>query len=389
MNSKREPEQITLAYRDYRSSSISRRASASENRVGAGLVPALEKNRRGNDMQRSEARGQGQSKRNVSTPELIEQPATWAERHARYTPPTAPRTARRQVQRTLARTGMAAPEGPVRIVKPLPRPYTPIPARSGAQKRRRTLWGRFLTIFALVALAMAALGFALFSPTFYIGQVTVKGTDNATLTHSIQHMGMLGQNIFLIDIAGFTSRVDALPLVSSAGIEKDWPNSLTVSVVERQPVLLWQTPRATYSVDSHGIVIGLASETGEADHLMTVVDMRSKEVMQRVQPGTQLNAADIAFARQVFARLPGVAGVSAFTLRYDAASGQPSGSGSFVVQSSHGWIAYLGGAGDTNPLDNRLVELQQILSAAQQRQFTLVTIDLRYGLRPVFTVKSS
>lgn len=327
-----------------------------------------------------------QRKRNVSTPELIEQPATWAERRARYAPPAAPRTARRRVQRTLAKTGIAAPEGPVRVVKPLPRSsYTPIPVRSGEQRRRRTLWRRFLTMFALIALAITALGFALFSPSFYIGHVTVQGTSNTALAHSIQHMGMLGQNIFLIDIAGFTGRVDALPLVSSASIQKDWPNALTVSVVERQPVLLWQTPRATYSVDSHGVVIGLASETAGTDHLMTVVDMRSKEVIQRVQPGTQLNAADIAFAQQVFAQLPGVAGISNFTLRYDAASG----GGSFVVQSSQGWIAYLGSSADTNPLDNRLVELRQILSTAQQQQLTLATIDLRYGLRPVFTVKAS
>jgi len=339
--------------------------------------------------QRNEARGQVQSKRNVSTPELIEQPATWAERHARYVRPSAPRTARRQVQRTLARTGMAAPEGPVRIVKPLPRSYIPIPVRSGEQRRRRSFWRRFLTIFALVALAMVAAGFALFSPSFYIGQVTVRGTGNVTLVHTIQHMGMPGQNIFLIDIAGFTSRVDALPLVASANIEKDWPNALTVSVVERQPVLLWQTPRATYSVDSHGIVIGLASETAGADHLMTVVDMRSKEITQRVQPGTQLNAADIAFARQVFAQLPRVVGISVFTLRYDAAGSQSSGSGSFIIQSPQGWVAYLGGTDDTNPLDNRLLELQQILSTAQQRQLTLATVDLRYGLRPVFTVKTS
>ncbi len=217
-----------------------------------------------------------QRRRTVSTPELVEQPATWAERHARHARPTAPRTGHRQVQRTLARTGMAAPEGPVRMVKPLPRSYTPIPVRSGEQRRRRTFWRRFLTIFALVALALGALGFSLFSPTFYIGQVTVKGTSNTTLVHTIQHMGMLGQNIFLIDIAGFTSRVDALPLIASADIEKVWPNALTVSVVERQPVLLWQTPRGTYSVDSHGIVIGLASETVGATHLMTVVYIRSK-----------------------------------------------------------------------------------------------------------------
>ena len=348
------------------------------------------------DRQRNEAYGQGghgrgmqgQRKRNVSTPQMIEQPATWAERHARNARQAAQHTAHRQVKRTLARTGMAAPEGPVRIVKPLPRSYTPIPVRSGEQRRRRTFWRRFLTLFALIALAMVGAGFALFSPSFHVGQVAVEGTGNPALVHTIQHMGMQGQNIFLIDIADFTSRVDALPLVASASIQKAWPNSLTVSIVERQPVLLWQTPQATYSVDSYGIVIGLASETAGAEHLMTVVDARSKGVTQRVQPGTRLNAADIAFAQRVFAQLPRVANISAFTLRYDATAGSPSsGSGSFIVESPQGWIAYLGSADDTNPLDNRLVELQQILSRAQQQQLNLATVDLRYGLRPVFTVK--
>jgi cell division septal protein FtsQ len=378
MNNKRKPE--ALEYKDHRSSSTYRPASAGdrrgENRVGVGLVPALEKNRR--------------YKRNVSTPEVIERPATWAERNARYVRPATPRTAPRQVQRTLARTGMAAPEGPVRIVKPLPRSYTPIPVRSGEQKRRRTLWRRFLTLFALIALAMIAVGFALLSPSFRVGQVAVEGTGNPALVHTIQHMGMQGQNIFLIDITGFTGRVDALPVVASANISKAWPNSLTVAVVERLPVLLWRTPGATFSVDGHGIVIGLASVTAGTAHLMTVVDARSKGVTQRVQPGTQLNAADIAFARQVFAQLPSVAGVTAFTLRYDAATGnQSSANGSFIVESSQGWKAYLGGADDNNPLDNRLIELQQILSKARQQQLNLATIDLRYGLRPVFTVKTS
>ncbi len=377
MNYKREPEQIALVHRDHRLSSISRRASAGEKRR-----EIIMSNRQRNE-------GQGQRKRNVSTPEQIEQPPTWAERHARYVRPAAPRTAHRQVKRTLARTGMAAPEGPVRIVKPLPRSYTPIPMRSGEQRRRRTFWRRFLTLFALIALAMVGAGFALFSPSFHVGQVAVEGTNNPALVHTIQHMGMQGQNIFLIDIAGFTSRVDTLPLVASASIQKTWPNSLTVSIVERQPVLLWQTPQTTYSVDSHGIVIGLASETAGTDHLMTVVDARAKGATQRVQPGTQLNAADIAFAQQVFAQLPQVASISAFTLRYDATGSQSSGSGSFIVESPQGWIAYLGGADDTNPLDNRLVELQQILSKAQQQHLNLATVDLRYGLRPVFTVKTS
>jgi hypothetical protein len=63
--------------------------------------------------------------------------------------------------------------------------------------------------------------------------------------------------------------------------------------------------------------------------------------------------------------------------------------GSFTVASSDGWIAYLGGANDANPLDNRLNELQQILALARKQRLNVATIDLRFGLRPVYTVKKS
>ena len=96
-----------------------------------------------------------------------------------------------------------------------------------------------------------------------------------------------------------------------------------------------------------------------------------------------MNQADTVFAVYVFNRLPRITGITSFKLRYDVT---PSG-GSYVVQSPDGWIAYLGGATNSNPLDNRLLELGQIVSLAQQQQLPLATVDLRYGLHPVYTLK--
>jgi hypothetical protein len=172
--------------------------------------------------------------------------------------------------------------------------------------------------------------------------------------------------------------------VSSTSIAKNWPNGLTVTVVERVPVLLWQTQHGTYSVDNQGVVIAPVSASG-VDHLMTVVDTRSANKVKTLNPGTRLNQADTVFAVDVFKRLPRIMGNSSFKLRYDLT---PTG-GSYVVQSPTGWIAYLGGANDSNPLDNRLLELGQIVSLAQQQQLPLATVDLRYGLHPVYTLKSA
>jgi hypothetical protein len=62
--------------------------------------------------------------------------------------------------------------------------------------------------------------------------------------------------------------------------------------------------------------------------------------------------------------------------------------GTFVVESPDGWIAYLGSAADANPLENRLIAMQQILLVGKKQEQHLATIDVRYGLHPVYTIKS-
>jgi hypothetical protein len=293
----------------------------------------------------------------------------------------------------------------MRVVKrSLPRYQpSPIPVRSGRRQGRRTgFFWKLFGIFALVSMVILGANFALTGTAFRITQVSVVGTHNPILVQSIQHMGIQGQNIFLIDVTALTARIDLLPLVASADLKKQWPNQLQVIVSERTPVLLWQTKDGTYSVDRHGVVMAPVGETIGADSLQTVVDMRNsgrrgKDVVgQNIRPGSRVNEAVIAFAMGVFERLPRIVGITNFTLLYDDTTpvrldnGQSSAGeyGSYVIKSKAGWLAYLGGPLDGNPLDNRLIELQQILALAQQRQLNLATVDLRFGLRPVYTLKS-
>ncbi|MBV9258066.1 MAG: hypothetical protein JO215_08620, partial [Ktedonobacteraceae bacterium] len=115
-----------------------------------------------------------------------------------------------------------------------------------------------------------------------------------------------------------------------------------------------------------------------------------------IHPGVRLEQADIAFAVDLFNDLPQFTGINDFTLRYSGTIyantsnqfGRSGGKGSYIVESPAGWLAYLGGSNDVNPLDNRLVELQQILALVQKQQSNLATVDLRYGLDPVYTLKS-
>ena len=296
----------------------------------------------------------------VTVPKEIAQPVRWADRQAnKRNTNVEQQTRTRSVKRTLAKTGVPATEGQVRI----------------------------LTMFALFVIVGVGVSFALSSTNFQIHQIDIMGTQNATLVDDIQHMGIQGQNIFLLDAGDLSARIEALPMVDSVTLSKQLPNLVIINVVERTPVLLWQTQQGTFSVDHKGVVIAPDSDTAGIYHLMNVVDVSKRLGQHQIHPGTLFNADDIAFVTQLNRGLQHLLGMSTFTLRYDVLPGQ-GGHGSFIVASTNGWIAYLGNADDSNPLHNRLIELQQILHLAQQQQLKLATIDLRFGLRPVYTLKS-
>ena len=191
-------------------------------------------------------------------------------------------------------------------------------------------------------------------------------------------MHIEGQNIFTLNTGSLQSEIKASPLVASVVLSKQFPDHLTITVVERKPVTLWQAGQKTFSVDAYGMVIATASNTPEAANLGTVVDItQQSEQAQHLQktepllrPGTYLKNIDTAFASEVWQQVPKVVDISTFSLYYDGTMyastisqvGNGADSrGSYIIESPAGWKAYLGGSQDPNSLDNRLKELTAIL----------------------------
>ena len=309
--------------------------------------------------------------------------------------------------RTYAQTGTRASSGRLKAVRRLPAyDNSPVPTRSGLRRSKRGFLWRLLGLFVGIIALIFVANLVLTGSAFRIEHINMVGVHSAVLSHTILHAGIQGQNIFLVNVMVLEGRIEASPFVASAHISKQWPDQITVNVVERRPVLLWKTAQGTYSVDSQGIVIAPANETPGADRLNTVIDTNSQPKVQGtgnqvnqvagIHAGVRLNQEDIAFAVGVFEHLPQLTGINNFTLRYSGTiyantseqAGGSGGRGSYIVESPAGWSAYLGGSNDANPLDNRLIELQQILALLQKQQPNLATIDLRYGLDPVYTLKS-
>jgi hypothetical protein len=167
-------------------------------------------------------------------------------------------------------------------------------------------------------------------------------------------------------------------------------------VQERVPVLAWQsgtqknTP--TFSVAKDGMVV--ASLHNTINNLDLVVDMRQTRLGLGV--GTHVAKADIAFAQQVFGQMPAISHVGRFALQYvdriqegtNWFLANQAGYNSFVIASENGWLAYLGDEHNSYALADRLLILQQILNLAQKQHLHLATIDLRFGLRPYYTLQA-
>jgi len=307
------------------------------------------------------------------------------------------------VPRALAQTGIPATQGRRAPNRSSPNHNSFIPRRGGKPQGRGFLW-RVLAIFAFAIIAILALIFALTSQMFRINRVNIVGTKNSIIIQYVQHMDMLDQNIFLLDGAELTQRIDALPQVASSELSKQWPNQVSVHIAERMPVLLWQTTHGTYSVDAQGIVIAPVTDPTAVNNVRTVIDLtsqsgQSKPMLQAsaLRSGMHLNGDNIAFAMDVLKLLPQMVDISNFKLYYNGTmytggirqwGGEPANRGSYILESPGSWKAYLGGPNDTNPLSNKLIELHEILALAQRQQLNVATIDLRYGVHPAFTLQN-
>ena len=64
-----------------------------------------------------------------------------------------------------------------------------------------------------------------------------------------------GDNILAINMTKMRDRINKLPWVKSARVERHFPNKISLTLVERTPMARWQTNRTLKLIDIHGDVI--------------------------------------------------------------------------------------------------------------------------------------
>jgi cell division protein FtsQ len=103
-----------------------------------------------------------------------------------------------------------------------------------AQGRRRLR--RLLTLGVLFTVALVALGVSR-SFLLDVDEIGVSGAERSSAERIIEASGIsAGDQLTDLDLEQARRDVQALPWVDSVSIERDWWGSVTIDVVERQPV---------------------------------------------------------------------------------------------------------------------------------------------------------
>ena len=140
-------------------------------------------------------------------------------------------------------------------------------------------------------------------PRFALDAMTVSGAQRVSQQSIIAAAALpRGSNIWLIDTREAAQRIEAMPWVASAGISRAWPNRLTITVVERSPVVrlasLAAQPPNTYALvgaDGHVLEVG---QTSGADSLLPVLYVEPFPAVE-IQPGASLAASAVGDALSV------------------------------------------------------------------------------------------
>lgn len=144
--------------------------------------------------------------------------------------------------------------------------------------------GRGLLLFTLVVLLAAALYLLWNMPQFRVVTAQVSGNQRLTADEINAVLGLNGHPIFLLSPADIEAQaLRNYPELASVTVSVSLPNQVSVTVVERQPVLLWQQDGNYTWIDANGVAF---RPRGEAAGLIVVQALAAPPAPPALDPNS-------------------------------------------------------------------------------------------------------
>ena len=141
-------------------------------------------------------------------------------------------------------------------------PAPPTRARTARTPKASVRRRRRLLALGLVVAVLLAIGYGVSrSPLLAVDTLAVKGTSHLTAEQVLDAAGVHeGDAMVWIDTSAAVSGIEALPYVRGASLQREWPDTVRITVHERVPVAWIDGPGGKALVDRTGRVL----ETVEA-----------------------------------------------------------------------------------------------------------------------------
>jgi cell division protein FtsQ len=172
---------------------------------------------------------------------------------------------------------------------------------------RRRRWLRVALVLVPLLLVAAGAWAVLESSLLAVTTVDVVGAHRSSVAQVRDVADVpLGQPLARLDLGAVERRVEQLPTVASAVVTREWPHTVRVTLVERQPVAVARTATGWRLLDEHGVDLG-GTSTAPAGLPVLALDPSTSDpavVRAAAQVAAELPARLRARVEQVVARSP-------------------------------------------------------------------------------------
>lgn len=259
----------------------------------------------------------------------------------------------------------AAPAGR----KPAPRPIKGevLMDEKTARRVRRTRWRRLLTTLAVVSIVGGVIGLYL-SPLLRVQHVEVVGPTGVAESEVAALARLDGRSMMRLDLEAAERRLESLPLVASATLERRWPDTVRITITERAPWALWEAAGARYVIDSEGVVLAQDAPLENAPLI------RDLSATAQLAPGNHVDRDAVVLAQALLQRVPEALAIAVASLEYSAQQG-------LAVTTDAGYRVVIG---DSQNVDYKLAVWKAIEEELGREAMAGHVLDLRFGDRPSF-----
>lgn len=179
--------------------------------------------------------------------------------------------------------------------------------------------------------------------------------------------------LWQLDLARMGARLERYPYIKSVVLRRDFPDTLLLTVQEREPRLAIHTPQHNVVIDNDGVVIRVAQP--EQDATLLQLNLTQARAME---PGMRLHYPEIQRALELLDSYQ--ASPLAETMRPVALTVQPSGASVWKFES-YAFNIYFG----EGRIETQLSRLPLVLRYITQQGVAVRSVDLSYRRRVIIT----